>query len=1593
MTGVAAAPPRREPRPRRWLAGCCAAPPDADAGWAAEGELAVAKAAPLCGAPPRPPPRAPPDGRARWLCPRAGPGSDSTSGLAAALGAGAVRQHGAGDSPFEIHSELASTPPAAPGGGARCSLSGRLQPGGSVGGAGAAVALPLPQPPRRGSSDLAAPPRASALVQRSFTTGAVDGGGAASGSRVPRSPFAQLGLQQSVASALAPAAAQAQPVAAFAAAAAAAGGAAAAPAAARSRAASISWAASSGALGDELASVFGVLDPETSSASSGQRILRHSASASSLASLGAASGSGGGGGGGGGAVPGRGRQLLRGVLSLGAAPGGGGRAGAAALAPPAAAGPVGSLRSVLRRSTNLSSLSAGSGASQARGFRRSRSAHVDVTAPLQAAAAAATAPAHAHAAAAAQAAELAAAAAAASAPPPPAAVGGRSLPPLPPAACAAPAPAGPGAPTNGASSLAPAGSQPQSSSSSSGASGGPPRSGSRLAAQPSLGSASGGSSSGQLGGSGGSLCGAGSSDSLVALAVTRMHSAGPPAAPPAPAARAGAGARGAAGAAAAADAARAREVAGAFAEAFLAALAAGDTRWGSAPGVAGLLSDDARMVGLDKQLYVGRPAIVRRLNAGVEQLVRMVAAASADGATAGGGEAGGEAAAGAAGPAALPRPLLSVACPDAGRRPGLVVALYTFRWGLRKITLRDELTLSHRSVGTRGRRARRRCRCQRRARRRRARCMLLRRAGLPGYSGALCSHSRARSTTRGAAMAARAAAAPTPATIYFATGNQKKLEEVVAILAAGQPLPFAVQAAKLDLPELQGEPEEISIEKCRIAAQQLGGAVMVEDTSLCFNALQGLPGPYIKWFLEKLGHDGLNRMLGAARPAGGRAARPPRALGAQPRRRARSAPRARACAAGFEDKTAYAQCIFAYSPGPGCEPVTFVGRTPGRIVPARGPPDFGWDPVFEPDGHGLTYAELDKDTKNSISHRYRALDKLRSHLLANAAAVQSGAEAAAPQGRRLKQLTLFADTPAAAGSATVDVNARAALRPDGTVHAAGGVSGATSAALANPLLNALTQGAYANRPEASSTAYTQIPLLLQQTLFPTLSYGLAEARGDALSSARGGWANGEFGYNPLSNNLGLSVSTGSTNADNVGSGETAGVLDPQSGVTNAEFAGFSNDLTNLADARADQSGQATAGPRARRAAPRRAAPRRPLAGPPADLSAADLPAAAALPTALARRAQALLYAVTLQGYDLGAPAAPLPRDAFPSAVPFCLSLFNFATLDDFTAFADAAGAGRGREAAFDDNRDGRIPGLSRFFDGGRVFKPDNTTTVAGISAPPVRPFAFNREANGVAAAPRAGLRPRAESVDELRAAAAAAGLAVPPPSAARRAAGKAAARDAADAAAARPPASFGEALTRAVEASPDGAAFAATPLGAALLQRAGAGPVARVADDAAATLTNVTAGAAARWAAPLGNLTSAAGNLTAGLALNATNVALKAAVAGIEGAAPGIEAGLALNRGVVQPAANASRAAAARLSARSADALATRLAALPDGPQKDQLAAAAAAIARGPGPGAGAGAGPGAGGPGARGGGGAAAAGAAQPVPQAQLGRRRLALL
>lgn len=184
-------------------------------------------------------------------------------------------------------------------------------------------------------------------------------------------------------------------------------------------------------------------------------------------------------------------------------------------------------------------------------------------------------------------------------------------------------------------------------------------------------------------------------------------------------------------------------------------------------------------------------------------------------------------------------------------------------------------------------------------------------------------------------------------TLVFVTGNANKLKEVVAIL--GDSFPWKVEARAIDLPEFQGEPDEISIEKCKVAAEQVKGPVIVEDTCLCFTALGGLPGPYIKWFLKKLGPEGLHRLL-----------------------------------TDWEDKSAHALCTFAYSSGNADEEILlFRGKTMGKIVAPRGPQNFGWDPCFQPDGFDETYAEMLAEVKNSISHRGKSLEALKAYFAAN----------------------------------------------------------------------------------------------------------------------------------------------------------------------------------------------------------------------------------------------------------------------------------------------------------------------------------------------------------------------------------------------------------------------------------------------------------------------------------------------------------------------------------------------------------------------------------------------------------------------------------
>ena len=182
--------------------------------------------------------------------------------------------------------------------------------------------------------------------------------------------------------------------------------------------------------------------------------------------------------------------------------------------------------------------------------------------------------------------------------------------------------------------------------------------------------------------------------------------------------------------------------------------------------------------------------------------------------------------------------------------------------------------------------------------------------------------------------------------VYFATGNKNKLNEMANILGPS----FDVIGLNIDLPELQGEIDDIAKGKCLIAHEKYKGLginkpIIVEDTALCFNALDGLPGPYIKWFLNKMGNEKLVELIEQ-----------------------------------YDDHGAQAICTYCLMNDD--EPLIISGVVNGQIVkPSDGENGFGWDPIFKPDGYDQTFAEMDYKIKNKVSHRSVATNKLRDYLV------------------------------------------------------------------------------------------------------------------------------------------------------------------------------------------------------------------------------------------------------------------------------------------------------------------------------------------------------------------------------------------------------------------------------------------------------------------------------------------------------------------------------------------------------------------------------------------------------------------------------------
>ncbi|MDP1835995.1 MAG: non-canonical purine NTP pyrophosphatase [Chlamydiales bacterium] len=178
--------------------------------------------------------------------------------------------------------------------------------------------------------------------------------------------------------------------------------------------------------------------------------------------------------------------------------------------------------------------------------------------------------------------------------------------------------------------------------------------------------------------------------------------------------------------------------------------------------------------------------------------------------------------------------------------------------------------------------------------------------------------------------------------IEYVTGNSGKFLEAQAVLDH-----WTLEQVNLDIVEVQGTQQEIIIAKAKSALEVLKRPLIVDDVGLFCNALNGLPGPYAKDFLEKLEEDGLSNLIHR-----------------------------------YDDHRCHYICAVAFVK-PNGEPQVFEGRIDGRIVAPRGTLLHGhrsFNTIFEPEGMNQTLGEMTIEDMAKFAGRSIALKKLRTYL-------------------------------------------------------------------------------------------------------------------------------------------------------------------------------------------------------------------------------------------------------------------------------------------------------------------------------------------------------------------------------------------------------------------------------------------------------------------------------------------------------------------------------------------------------------------------------------------------------------------------------------
>jgi inosine triphosphate pyrophosphatase len=163
--------------------------------------------------------------------------------------------------------------------------------------------------------------------------------------------------------------------------------------------------------------------------------------------------------------------------------------------------------------------------------------------------------------------------------------------------------------------------------------------------------------------------------------------------------------------------------------------------------------------------------------------------------------------------------------------------------------------------------------------------------------------------------------------VTFITGNEHKARILEQYLG------YPVRHQKIDLDELQSlDLHFITEHKVKQAFEIVNGPVLVEDVGLRINALNQLPGPFIKWFLQELSTGGICELVNK-----------------------------------FNSREATAMITFAYYDGDRLE--FFDGEVKGSIADKPRGKDFGWNPIFIPASSQETYAEMDESGRLHLGLR------------------------------------------------------------------------------------------------------------------------------------------------------------------------------------------------------------------------------------------------------------------------------------------------------------------------------------------------------------------------------------------------------------------------------------------------------------------------------------------------------------------------------------------------------------------------------------------------------------------------------------------------